>query len=357
MHAKAFVVAGVTKAELLSDLRSAVDKSIAEGGTLAMFQKDFDKTITKHGWNYKGNRGWRTATILNTNTAMAYSAGSHKGQNDPAVKAARPYLRYLPSTSKRKRDEHKKFYNMVLHIDDPFWLTHRPPNGWGCHCGVTSASKREIARMVAEGENLRVLDKGPTLKTNEYVNKSTGQVRTVLEGCDPGFDYNPGVAGQAKGYANLTKYFETLPNDIARAWATEFVAGPAFEMFVDKKIKGNFPVAILRTEDMEMLDSKSQVVWLSDDSLAKNKGELPSRSVGHSDLELADYQMIPEIIETGEVYKQGDDRLVILKRGDRTYRAALKRTRDGKENYFLSLFTVGDRAIGQLEKNNYERVR
>lgn len=357
MHAKAFMVAGVMKAELLTDLRKAVDKSIAEGGTPEMFKKEFDSIVGKHGWKHKGNPGWRSNIIIQTNTSMAYSAGRWKGQTSDAVKAVRPYLRYLPSSSLNKNKDHIPYYNLVLPSDDSFWLTHYPPNGWGCHCGVTSLSGRELERLQNEEQEYPINTSSPQLQEKEFVKKSTGEVKTVLEGCDPSFDYNPGIAGQVQGYKSLTKYFETLPNDIARAWATEFTAGPAYEMFVAGEIKGNFPVAVLHESDMEILGSKSQVVWFSDDSLAKNKGDIPTRSAGHADLDLEDYKLIPEIIDTGEIYMQNDERLLILKHGNKTYRASLKRTKDGKENYFLSLFSVGERAVSQVEKKGYERIR
>ncbi|MBI5558188.1 MAG: hypothetical protein HY885_11175 [Deltaproteobacteria bacterium] len=51
-------------------------------------------------------------------------------------------------------------------------------------------------------------------------------------------------------------------------------------------------------------------MWMSPESLAKNKGELPARSGGHAGLTLADYRRIPEIIDSGEVYRQSDERLI-----------------------------------------------
>ena len=131
MHSRSFVVAGATKENLLADLRAAVDKAVAEGTTLAEFRTDFDQVIAKHGWDYTGGRAWRTAIIYDTNLAMAYSAGSYRQRNQPAVLATRPYVRYLPSSAANPRPEHMNWYNLVLPHDDPFWLTHTPPNGWG----------------------------------------------------------------------------------------------------------------------------------------------------------------------------------------------------------------------------------
>jgi len=131
MHSRAFVVAGATKAELLADLRGAVDNAISKGTTLAQFRKDFDQIVAGHGWQYKGNRGWRTATIYNTNLSVAYSAGHYAERMNPAVLAVRPWWKYLPSSSAHKRVEHMQWYGIVLRYDDPWWQTHTPPNGWG----------------------------------------------------------------------------------------------------------------------------------------------------------------------------------------------------------------------------------
>lgn len=190
MHTRAFTVAGATNEALLEDLRQAVDKAISTGTTLAEFRKDFDAIIEKRGWSYKGTRGWRTAVIYDTNLTVAYSSGRYRQMTSPAVKAVRPYFRYLRSSSADRRPEHASWANLVLPQDDPFWDTHYPPNGWGCKCGVQSLSKRDIARLRADGEDLGTT--APAEDLVEYVDKKTGQVIEVPRGIDPGWDYNPG---------------------------------------------------------------------------------------------------------------------------------------------------------------------
>jgi len=131
MHARAWSVAGAMKEDLLVDLREAVDKAISEGTMLAEFRTDFDPIVQKHGWKYKGGKGWRTAVIFNTNVAVAYATGNWAQMHDPVVLKARPYLRYVASSSAEPRAEHTEWYNLILPADDPFWDTHTPPNGWG----------------------------------------------------------------------------------------------------------------------------------------------------------------------------------------------------------------------------------
>lgn len=194
MHTRAFVVAGASKDALLDDLRAAVDKAISTGTTLADFRKDFDALVKKNGWSYKGERGWRTAVIYDTNLSVAYSAGRYRQMTLPAVQSVRPYFRYLPSSSADKNQEHVQWYNLVLPQDDPFWDAHMPPNDWGCKCGVTSVSKRELARLQSEeaGSAYPIRTNAPDVEMVEHINKKTGEVLSVPKGIGPGWDYNPG---------------------------------------------------------------------------------------------------------------------------------------------------------------------
>lgn len=206
MHARAFMVAGAAKTELLSDLYDAVEKGIAKGTTLTEFRKDFDNIVATHGWKYKGAKGWRTGVIFNTNIKTAYAAGHHKQMTDPDVLAARPYWRYVASTSKEKRPEHMQWYNLILPADDPWWKTHRPPNGWGCKCGVVNHSAREVERLKkeeAEGPN-PVKTTAPETKYYQWEDKTTGKIHNIPKGIDPGWDYNVGEAAWGKQLSEET---------------------------------------------------------------------------------------------------------------------------------------------------------
>ncbi|MFH2000266.1 MAG: phage minor head protein, partial [Planctomycetota bacterium] len=206
MHSRAFVVAGAMKNELLEDLHAAVDKGIAQGTTLAQFRKDFDALVSKHGWSYKGGRKWRSAIIFNTNLSVAYSSGHYQSMQD--VKKTRPYWRYVPSSSKEPRTDHMRWYNLILPADDPFWDTHYPPNDWGCKCGVTKHSGREVERLkqkYADGD-YPVQEHAPEIKTYQWEDKA-GRVHDIPEGIGPGWNYNPGQAAWGKQLAEKEMAF------------------------------------------------------------------------------------------------------------------------------------------------------
>ncbi len=196
-HARAFVVAGATRQDLLCDLRGAVDKTLAEGKTLADFRKEFTGICQRRGWEPRGGKAWRASVIYNTNLSTAYAAGHYQAMTSPAVLQARPYWRYLPSSSVHPRPEHMAWYNVVLPANHPWWNTHYSPNGWGCKCGVGSLDAAELAELEAAhpaGSAHPVRREAPPMEMRSYTNRRTGEVMQIPRGIDPGWDYNPGKA-------------------------------------------------------------------------------------------------------------------------------------------------------------------
>lgn len=70
-----------------------------------------------------------------------------------------------------------------------------------------------------------------------------------------------------------------------------------------------------------------------------------------------DYQKLPEIIESGEVYETQIRRYVLLKVDAKTYRAAMKVTQDSSEVYLLSLVAQSDKKADKEIRNKFEKVR
>ncbi|MET4206902.1 phage minor head protein [Bradyrhizobium sp. LA2.1] len=188
-HSSSFTVAGAMTDALVADFHDAVNKAIAQGETLETFRKDFDKIVEEHGWSYNGSRGWRSRVIFDTNMSTAYAAG--RWEQIQRVKSTRPYLRYRHFDGQRHpRPLHESWNGIILPVDHPFWQTHYPPNGWGCHCWVDSVSIDDLRRY-----GWKISDKAPPSKMVEKtVRLSDGSTRTVTvpEGIDPGFAYRPG---------------------------------------------------------------------------------------------------------------------------------------------------------------------
>lgn len=199
-HTKAFGVAKATQLDLLADIRTAVDKAIATGGTLGEFRKGLTPLLQERGWWGKQlqvdpqdgvekevqlGSPRRLRTIYETNLRQAMAAGRWERIKRTAER--RPFLRYVALDDGRTRQEHLAWHNTILPWDHPWWKTHAPPNGWGCRCKLQQLSERDMQRF-----GYVVSTEAPAVKTVLYTNERTGQTTRVPEGIDPSFAYNPG---------------------------------------------------------------------------------------------------------------------------------------------------------------------
>jgi SPP1 gp7 family putative phage head morphogenesis protein len=191
MHARAFVVAGAMKMELLDDLREAVEKALTEGISIDSFRESFAMIVKKHGWEYHGTEAWRSSLIYNTNCDVAYNAGRYKQMTESTELKAFPFWRYRSMDDAKVRPMHQSWNNIVLKSDDAWWGTHYPPNGWGCRCYVQNLSQKMLDRL-KEKENVTM--EAPDDGAHEWKNPETGEIRSIPSGIDPGWDYNPGQA-------------------------------------------------------------------------------------------------------------------------------------------------------------------
>lgn len=185
-HNNAFMIAGAVKTDLLADMRTIVDRAIAEGKSLSWFQKEFKHLVKKHGWDHTGTAAWRANIIYDTNMRQSYNAGRYQQlQNFPV-------WRYAHGDSRYPRPHHLSKDGTILPKESPFWKVWFPQNGWGCKCKVFGETERSMRRRGYK------LSKEPVIDTREWIDKKTGEVHHVPVGIDPGFDYSPGVKSQAE---------------------------------------------------------------------------------------------------------------------------------------------------------------
>lgn len=215
-HDRAFMVAGAMKADLLTDLRDAVDRAIAEGKSIGWFRKNFDDIVRRHGWegwtgsDTRDGRDWRTRLIYRTNLATSYAAGRYKQLNDPDLIKRRPYWKYVHNDSvQHPRPLHVQWSGTVLRHDDPWWQDHYPPNGYGCHCRVTAVRASQYIGA-----------KAPDDGTYEHVDRY-GEIHTLPKGVDFGWDYAPGASVQGQLRQIVRNKAKTLPPPIAKDFKKE----------------------------------------------------------------------------------------------------------------------------------------
>ena len=150
----------------------------------------------RHGWSYNGGRDWRTRVIYETNIAMSHAAGEWRQLKQSA--AIMQYWVYVHSDAvEHPRHEHVAWDGLVLRHDDPWWLTHFPPNGWGCQCYVAPYSPRQLARAGLS------VGTAPPLDWQEHLVGPDRRVVRAPRGIDPGFAYAPGSVNQADRLRHL----------------------------------------------------------------------------------------------------------------------------------------------------------
>ena len=286
-HDRAFIVAGVAKADLLNDLRVAVDAAIAEGKTIQWFRKEFDNIVAKNGWTgwtgegSKAGKAWRTRVIYQTNLSTSYAAGRYQQLNDPDLLKARPYWKYIHSDLvTHPRPLHQSWNGVVLPYDNAWWKTHFCPNGWGCRCRIMAVRASEYKGKSAPNDG-----------TYDYINKSTGEIITLPKGIDYGWDYAPG--------ANVTTQFTKL--------------------ITDKLISVNAPIGSAMMESLKPVlqaeINQSFVTWIDDvlkTGVSRNSMSIAGWITNDVLLSLKNIGKIPD---TAEIVVE--DRLIVGKKAAR----------------------------------------
>lgn len=197
-HVRAFTVAKAMTQDLLIDIRQAVDAALANGKTFRQFKAELEPTLGKRGWlgsmtapdgsQVELGTPRRLKVIYDTNMRTARAAG--QWERIERNKQAMPFLMYGLGPSLEHRLEHVGWDGLILPVDDPFWDTHTPPNGYGCKCRVRQITKRQADRRGG-------VSKRPKAQTTTWENKRTGKIERVPKGIDPGWDYNAGKARQS----------------------------------------------------------------------------------------------------------------------------------------------------------------
>lgn len=80
-----------------------------------------------------------------------------------------PNLQYMTVDDGKVRDEHKPLHKIIKPVDDPFWNTYFPPNGWRCRCYTKQTS--EAATKGEHNATVEEAFKNNVGKTNDVFNE------------------------------------------------------------------------------------------------------------------------------------------------------------------------------------------
>ena len=199
-HANAFTVAKMADIDMLADVQASLDDAIAQGLSFQTWSDTITPLLQSKGWWGRqavtdpltgetiiaqlGSPG-RLKTIFRTNVQGAYAAGAW--QQIQAQKDVAPFLLYDAVDDHRVRPEHKAWDGTVLPVDDDWWNSHYPPNGWNCRCGTIQLSEDDLDDL-----GLSASAKAPGGGTYDWTNPRTGKAEKVPKGLDPGWNANPG---------------------------------------------------------------------------------------------------------------------------------------------------------------------
>lgn len=220
-HDVDFTVAKMADMDLLKEVKQAVDKAITAGTTKKDFADSLEPLLQSRGWwgrkvvtdpntgeekEVQLGSSRRLETIFRTNLKTAYAAGRYQQIQD--TKEGFPFLMYDAVDDDRTRPEHAAWDGLVLPVDDDWWKTHYPPNGWNCRCCVIQVNDRMLSKMGKEGP-----DTAPNYGTRPWVNPATQETEQVPVGIDPGWDYAPGASRVDQVQEVLDEKLVDMPED------------------------------------------------------------------------------------------------------------------------------------------------
>jgi len=308
-HAYAFTIAKAVDAELLTTFKASIEKAIASGQGFETWRAGLIPELQRLGWYGKRRVDdptgqWkskeidfssprRLETIFWSNVRSANAAG--QWERIQRTKAGAPYILYVRTTSGEPRKEHLAWAGLILPVDDPFWRTHFPPNGWHCKCSVRHITAREADRLDKSGGYQRT---APDVVTKPFVNRRSGEVMHVPVGIDPGWGTNPGLSRARTLVENLTMRLDEAGPEAAKARIKEILQSPTPKilMGIDERLR--LPVAV-STKLAEEMGARSPIIMASNDAIAIKTSK---KGV---DIALEHFLRAQEMIDAGELVDEG----------------------------------------------------
>ena len=353
-HDRAFVVAGATKADLLHDLRKAVDQAV-KGGSIGEFRKNFAETVAKHGWTgwtgegSKAGEAWLTRVIYQTNLMTSYAAGRRAQLLDPDLVKRRPFWRYVHNDSvTHPRPQHKRWGDMKLTLrhDHPFWETHFPPNGWGCKCRVVAVAAPSDGDETEPPEGWAQTD------------PATG----APVGIDEGWGYAPGARADSELRSFVQDKLVDYPPAIERMLSvdvnrhlntteriTDFVQRVRDGSLRNEDLWMGFvePEAAARIKAATGQDVDSYMVLLPEDNVRHTYREHRWDGKGQRPVEPADYEHVASFINEAnetlpgtDLGRHGETRVLVRREIDGEVFRAVFEILHGKRNRALKLISL-----------------
>jgi hypothetical protein len=333
-HAYAFTVAKAVELDVLQAFRKTIDKALAEGQSFESWRETLKPELAKLGWwgkrqvkdpqnafrkatvDFSSPR--RLQTIFWSNMRAARAAG--QWERVQRSKKALPYLLYVRTSSADPRQEHLDWAGTILKVDDPFWRTHFPPNGWGCKCAVRAITQREADRLLKDPEKKYSTD-APNVVRQPFINRRTGEISQIPKGIDPGWHTNPGLARARTLTKALEDKLAASGERRARKAVRELWASDYLKLLPDLNERVHVPLAI-SPRAVEAVSGKGSIVAVSNTTVKE-------KVTNHAIVDLGKFALIQAILDQGTQVDMGPRGVWFVAWDDKQlWKVALKRSKD-----------------------------
>lgn len=262
-QAKAVTVSGMTRLDLLEDVKKGLVDAVKNGKTGKMFIDDLAPILRAKGWTGKRQsinpktgevteKGpdlpARLSLIFFQNVQSAYMYGRYRAMLANADE--RPWWMYVAVLDSRTRPHHAALNRKVFRYDDPFWKTHYPPNGFRCRCRVRALSDAQLERegLTPESGEGRMVSR--EVVVNPRAPESQRVVREVwgwqerpgglTHWTDTGFSYSAGYTTYQLD-CELAQKLELIKNDTLYSEVVQAINNAparhaAFGLWIEEKL-------------------------------------------------------------------------------------------------------------------------
>lgn len=349
-HALAHTVAKTAGLNVIDELRDAIRKAVVDRVPFEQFRDELIPLLRKKGWwGEKKVRDDRTGELVKAqlgslrrlqiiywaNVHSAHAAGEWK--RIERNKEFLPFLTYVASVSERKRPLHLSWVGITLPVDDAWWRSHYPPNGWNCKCSVRQIGDREAGRLHRQYGK----DKAPPIDERDWLNKRTGQIEKVPAGIDPGWQTNSGLLRDRTITAQLQGALDRMSEEARRAAVEKLAAHPVADYVRDtlgalrrselsrEQQLFSAVVAQLPEETAKVIRSRTTIVRLSGDNAAHIIGDHPDVSP----------QLLAGVINMldGEAFRDANGVAIFKEVDGQLFRLKVKLTGNRNELYITTL--------------------
>lgn len=156
-----FAFSGAKCYSEMKELREAM----YEGGNL-LPKADFRRRARKINQTYN-----ETYLDVERDQVMSAATQGSRWLDIEESRDTHPYLEYVTMADERVREEHQGLHGIILPVDDPFWNSYYPPNGYRCRCSTRKRTEREYNRKAAH-----YTLSGDSLLDSEAAQKKAGKV-------------------------------------------------------------------------------------------------------------------------------------------------------------------------------------